>query len=102
MDISEFTYEAIQPLVGTTFQLTTRGGDSFDLKLTEVVKILDQHVDARFKRDTFSMHFLGPKEPYIPQATYSMTHDTLGGPHWIFIVPISSGKDGYTYEAVFN
>jgi hypothetical protein len=102
METSEFTYEAIRPLAGTTFQLATPDGQSFDLKLVNVVKVMDQHVDARFKRDTFSMHFLGPQQPYIPQSTYALTHETLGGPHWIFIVPIAAGKDGYTYEAVFN
>jgi hypothetical protein len=102
MDTSEFTYEAIQPLVGTEFQLATPNGQSFALKLQDVVKIMDRHVDARFKRDPFSMHFLGPQQPYIPQATYALTHETLGGPHWIFIVPISGGKDGYTYEAAFS
>jgi hypothetical protein len=102
MDISEFTYETMQPLVGTNFQMATPDGRSFDLKLVEVVKMLDKHVDTRFKRDTFSLHFVGPQDPYIPQATYSMTHETLGGPHSIFIVPISKGKEGYVYEAVFS
>lgn len=102
MEISEFTYETMLPLVGTTFQMTTRDGPSYPLKLVEVVKIMDQHVDIRMTRDTFSMHFLGPQQPYIPQATYAMTHETIGGPHFIFIVPISKGKDGYMYEAVFN
>jgi hypothetical protein len=101
MDTSEFTYETIQPLVGTTFKAAAGDGRSFDLELFEVVKIKDQHVDPRFKRDTFSLHFRGPRQPY-PQATYAMTHETLGGPHSIFIVPIAVGKDGYVYEAVFN
>jgi hypothetical protein len=102
MDISEFTYEKIQPLVGTTFQVAVPGGGSIDLKLVEVVKMLDKHIDTRMKRDAFSLHFLGPHDPYIPQATYSMTHETLGGPHAIFTVPIAKGKEGYMYEAVFN
>ena len=102
MDISEFTYETIQPLVGTSFQLAAPDGRSFDLELIEVVKMLDKHIDTRFKRDTFSLHFVGPQDPYIPQATYSMTHETLGGPHSMFIVPIGKGKEGYMYEAVFN
>ena len=102
MELSEFTFESVEPLVGTTFHLSTPNGQAFDLKLTDVEKMLDKHIDARMKRDSFAMHFLGPHEPYIPQATYAMTHETLGGPHWIFIVPIALGKNGYTYEAVFN
>ena len=102
MELSEFTFEIIHPLVGTTFEMTARDGQSYPLKLVEVLKIMDQHVDSRMTRDTFSMHFLGPQQPYIPQSTYSMTHETLGGPHLIFIVPISKDKDGYMYEAVFN
>ena len=102
MDISEFTYEAIQPLVGTTFQMEVRGGGSIGLELVDVVKMVDKHIDTRMKRDAFSLHLRGPQEPYIPQATYTMRHETLGGPHEIFIVPISKDKDGYVYEAVFN
>src|ERR1700747_2542390 len=102
MDISEFTYETIQPLVGTTFRMGAPDGRAFDLKLVDVVKMLDKHIDARMKRDAFSLHFLGPQDPYIPQATYSMGHATLGGPHSIFIGPIAKGKEGYMYEAVFN
>ncbi len=102
MDISEFTYETIQPLVGTTFKLQDDVGHSVELKLVDVVKVLDKHIDTRMKRDAFSLHFLGPQNPYIPQATYAMTHETLGGPHHIFVVPISRGKDGYMYEAAFN
>jgi hypothetical protein len=102
METSEFTFESIEPLVGTPFHMSTPDGRSFDLKLTGVEKMLDKHVDARMKRDSFAMHFLGPREPYMPQATYAMTHETLGGPHWIFIVPIALAKDGHIYEAVFN
>lgn len=101
MDVSEFTYESIEPLVGTTFRMAARDGRTFELKLTNVQKMLDKHIDARMKRDAFAMHFIGPREPYFPQATYELTHEALGT-HAIFIVPISLDKEGYRYEAVFN
>lgn len=102
MDISEFTTENMQPLVGTPWKLEAPNGQTYELKLTEVVKTIDKHVDSRYLRDCFSLQFLGPAEPYLPQATYAMSNDAIGGPHSIFIVPVSRDAQGYRYEAVFT
>lgn len=91
----------MSPYVGSIFRITVQG-QTYELKLVEVLKTLDRHVDQRFKRDSFSMYFQGPPQPFFPQATYAFSHDALGGPHYIFIVPTSRGPEGFLYEAVFT
>ena len=102
MDISEFTADLLRPHVGTVFRLATPNGQQYDLQLERVEKVIDQHIDSRFHRDTFTLLFAGPTEPYLPQSTYPLTHEALGGPHEIFIVPTGRAPRGYLYEAVFT
>jgi hypothetical protein len=102
MDLSEFTADLLQPHVGTTFRLAAPDGTQHDLKLTKVTKVVDQHVDPRFHRDSFTLLFSGPAQPYLPQATYPLTHDSLGGPYEIFIVPTGQDATGFHYQAVFT
>jgi hypothetical protein len=102
MDISEFTADLLKPHVGTTFRLDAPDGKQYDLTLASVTKVLDKHVDQRFRRDSFTLLFDGPPQPYLPQAIYPLTHDALGGPHGIFIVPTGRTANGYVYEAVFT
>ena len=52
-------------------------------------------------RGPFSLVFRGPAEAFLPQRTYALKHEqteTL----YIFLVPIASDADGFSYEAVFN
>jgi len=102
METGEFTADLLQPHVGTTFRLDAPDGKQYDLKLTAVTKVVDKHVDPRFGRDSFTLMFSGPAKPYLPQATYPMTHESLGGPHDIFIVPTGQTPDGFHYQAVFT
>jgi hypothetical protein len=102
MDVSEFTAEGMMPLTGTQWWIEAEDGGRVELRLTDVVKRLDKHVDARFKRDSFSMYFQGPLEAFLPQATYAFHHEALGGPHLIFIVPNGKDAGGFHYEAVFT
>jgi hypothetical protein len=102
MDVSEFTADNIRPHVGTSFRIEGPNGGLVELKLVEVKKVLDRHVDQRFQRDTFSIFLIGPPEPVLPQGTYPLTHDAIGGPNPIFIVPSARENRGIVYEAVFT
>jgi hypothetical protein len=44
--------------------------------------------------------FLGPREPTLPQATYTVNHPDLGD-FALFVVPVAHGEGGTVYEAVF-
>lgn len=102
MELNELTVEKMQPLVGTTFRLDAPNGKTYPMQLVEVTKGVDQHVSARLKRDQFSLVFTGPPEPFFPQATYPMHHDTFEESLAIFIVPIARVQAGFRYEAVFT
>lgn len=102
MELNELTSDHVMPHVGSVFRLQTGDGRIHELKLLNVLKTYDMHIDTRMKRDTFTLTFLGPREPYLPQAAYPLTHDVFGGTQTVFIVPQSMSKDGYIYEAVFN
>jgi hypothetical protein len=102
MELTEFTAEKMQPLVGTSWRLEAPNGQQYNLELVEVQTTLDKHVDERLTRDTFSLQFIGPPEVLLPQATYALTNDAIGGPHHIFIVPVAREPRGYRYEAVFT
>lgn len=102
MDLSEFTAENLSPHVGSTFKVDVNG-QTFDLELTEVKVLMEKHISPRMKRDSFSLFFLAPENFNIRQGPYPMTHEKLGGPWAIFIVPIGrKDSNRLEYEAVFT
>jgi hypothetical protein len=102
MQLNEITWQTMEPYVGQTFRIDFAGGQHVDLKLTDVKKVIDVHVDPRLTRDTFSLYFVGPAEAFLPQATYPLLHETLDEPLHIFIVPVGKVAEGFRYEAVFT
>ena len=102
MQLNEITWQAMEPYVGGTFRIDLTDGNHIDLKLTDVKKVLDQHVDPRFTRDSFSLYFLGPPNVLLPQSVYPLRHDEIDEPLHIFIVPIGKTPEGFRYEAVFT
>jgi len=61
------------------------------------------HSGSSGKVDTesFSLFFLGPLNPVLPQRTYLFEQEKLGE-FSLFIVPIGREKIGIKYEAVIN
>lgn len=49
----------------------------------------------------FSLLFLGPARPILPQATYRLEHAEMGAMD-IFLVPVGPQAGGMGYEAVFT
>gem|GEM_PF-1384685 len=52
-------------------------------------------------REAYSLLFLGPPQPVLPQRIYSLGHAGMGELK-IFLVPIGYQQDGIGYEAVFT
>ena len=103
MKLEEFTAEGLRPHVGSPFHVTLEDGRVFDLVLEEVSVVNEKHVSPRQNRDSFSLFFVGPENVLMNQYTYSLTHDELGGPWSIFIVPIGRRANGaFQYEAAFT
>lgn len=101
MKVEEFTADAFRPYVGTAFHVG-EGDKNVDLELEEVKVMYEKHVSPRKLRDSFSLYFIGPNDVYLSQATFDVTHDELGGPWKIFIVPVGRRGDLFLYEAAFT
>lgn len=97
-NLSDFT-----SLVGTVFTIVFPDG-TFELTLGAV----EPH-GARAPRpdvpelrtEPFSLVFLGPPRPVLPQRMWDLSHPVLGT-QAIFLVPIGPAEGRMRYEAVFN
>jgi hypothetical protein len=76
---------------------TLGAGASF-VKLT-LVEV--EELGQSLSRQAFSLRFLGPAQPVLPQATYRLDHPALGALE-IFLVPLGPKSGGMRYEAVFT
>ena len=93
--IRDFTMADFSPALDESFELDL-DGTRIALKLEQVQEL------PKTLRETgsFRLQFRGPREPLLPQATYSLERG--GEPHVIFIVPIRQDEGSTTYEAIFN
>lgn len=88
--------------VNTKFRLNVDAQNPIELELVEVkgYPYKDQY-NEELGMERFSLHFYGPGNIYIPQATYNLTHDSMGE-LTLFLVPLAHNERGFLYEAVFN
>jgi hypothetical protein len=96
--LDKLTKETFAPLQGETFSLARDGGTTLSLAL---VAVLGNGLRGDASREQFSLHFLGPAMPTLPQRIYQLQHQQLGTLD-IFLVPIKRDASGTTYEAVFT
>ena len=92
----DLTIDSFSGRVGERFGLDDDGA-SHDLELVECERLGQAALD----RVPFSIVFLGPRDPVLPQRIYSLAHDELGELE-VFLVPIAQGADGTRYEAIFT
>jgi hypothetical protein len=71
-------------------------GEPVALDLTEV-----EELGPSQTRRAFSLRFLGPAQPILPQATYRLDNAAMGALE-IFLVPLGPKDGGMRYEAVFT
>ena len=71
-----------------------------DLDLTEV-RGYSAGPSEQGGMERFSVFFSGPRDPFLPQGTYQMSHERMGE-FELFLVPVASDDQGFRYEAVFN
>ena len=94
-----FTSESFEPYLNRVFRIN-HGSGTLEVRLTEC----QRHPGAAAKsgpREPFSLIFLGPRQPILPQRMYAFDFGELGSLE-IFIVPIGSDNLGTKYEAVFG
>lgn len=82
--------------IGTAFQVWQDQSSSVVLRLSDV----DERGSTP-RQERFSLLFHGPLQPFLPQQTYHMEHETLGELA-LFLVPVGQDETGFTYEAVIN
>ncbi len=100
-DLGDLTCEQFAGCLNQTFSLEYPGTDALQLELVQV-EPKGQFDPERDKRQAFSLLFRGPAEPIVPQAMYPLENTTLGR-FEIFVVPLGpDGKEGVSYEAIFN
>ena len=99
-DVSLLTASHFEPHVGSRFQL--RADDVLDVELREVEEVgVGSGAPPQAARAPFSIVFLGPRDPVLPQRIYRLEHDELGTLD-LFLVPIGRDDAGVRYEAVFT
>ncbi|MFL6197789.1 MAG: DUF6916 family protein [Thermoanaerobaculia bacterium] len=90
--------------VGSRFRLQIEGQESLELELFEISRY-EENPDFAARKEPFSLLFLGPARPVLPQATYALEHPALERME-IFLVPIGPDprgkRTGMRYEAAFN
>jgi Domain of unknown function (DUF6916) len=96
------TLHTFNTAVGDTFTVGVSPDLLLTMRLTSATALRGARAGiAESHEPSFSLEFLGPIDPVLPQAIYHFSHDVLGA-HDIFIVPIGRDAEGTRYEAVFN
>ena len=97
--VAEFTVDTFAHRVGECFRIRLDSGDSLEATLVEASELGPALVAEG--RVPFSLVFLGPTEPVLPQRIYRVEHAELGALD-IFLVPLGPDDVGQRYEAVFT
>ncbi|HET6975065.1 MAG TPA: hypothetical protein VFI24_01995 [Pyrinomonadaceae bacterium] len=86
--------------VDTKFRILVDAPQPIDLTLVSVTpRRVEPHEQAGMER--FSVMFMGPKEIFLPQQTYRVSHPEMGE-FDIFLVGLGQEPEGFRYEAVYN
>jgi hypothetical protein len=86
--------------VNTNYRVNVAEAAPIELELLEV----KPHVSAPIEPDgmeRFQIYFRGPANIFLPQGTYSFSHERMGD-FDLFLVPVAKEESGFRYEAVFN
>lgn len=98
LSIFDFT-----PHVGTAFTIRFSDGTiELTLGSVEAHGTRAPRADVPgLRAEPFSLVFLGPLQPVLPQRTWALGHVDLGALE-VFLVPIGPKDGRMRYEAVFN
>ncbi len=97
--LDDLTSDDFKPLVNDVFEMSCEGAS---IKLTlSTVDVMDERYSRPDARLSFSLTFMGPMEPLLPQGPYTLRHDTLGALE-LFAVPLGPVDEGQRYEIIFN
>jgi hypothetical protein len=95
-DLATLKIEDFAPHCDTAFDLQAPGG-VVPLKL---VRVAPAGASGR-EGGAFGLLFVAPQGPWLPQATYPVTHPAMGTME-IFLVPVGPTQGGHGYHATFT
>jgi hypothetical protein len=95
-DLAQLTADDFEPRIDDAFRIRTAEGE-VELKLFEVRRL----GKALREGGAFSLTFLSPPGPFLPQATYPLQHSALGALE-LFLVPLGPKDGDNCYEAIFT
>jgi hypothetical protein len=95
-DLGALRIDDFTPHLDATFDMQAAGG-VVPLKLAKA----DPGGDSGREGGAFSLIFVAPKGPWLPQAVYPVQHPTLGTLE-IFLVPVGAAFGGNGYQAIFT
>jgi hypothetical protein len=101
--LESFTIETFADRIGERFGIAADDGglEAELVEATALTALSGKALETPGDRAPFSLVFLGPGDPVLPQAIYRFEHDELGA-FEIFVVPIGRDETGVRYEAVFT
>ena len=88
-----------EPLLDNDFKVL-HDGNPVRLTLSALDIMEDRH-SAPGARQSFSLTFLGPLEPLLPQGIYTLNNEALGSID-LFMVPLGPLEKEQRYEIVMN
>ena|ERR1700733_9795459 len=95
-DIAALKIDDFSPYLDTVFDMQVPGG-TVALKLAKT----GSYGQATREGGAFSLLFVAPAGPWLPQGTYPVKHPALGTME-IFLVPTGPSDNGNGYHAVFT
>ena len=99
--LETFTLATFAPHQGETFQVPLSEGVSLALTLHEATPLGAAAAPPGARRAPFSLIFLGPAAPLLPQRIYRLSHPSIGT-FDLFLVPLGPGQGDLRYEAIFS
>ena len=99
--LETFTLATFAPHQGDTFQVPLSEGVSLAMTLNEATPLGAVTTPPGARRAPFSLVFLGPAAPLLPQRIYRLSHPSIGT-FDLFLVPLGPGPGGLRYEAIFS
>jgi hypothetical protein len=95
-DLAALRIDDFTPHLDAVFDIHTAGGVA-PLRLAKV----DPAGDSGRAGGAFSLIFVAPKGPWLPQGVYPVPHPVLGMME-IFLVPVGPASGGNAYQAIFT
>jgi hypothetical protein len=98
--LDRLTADSFAPHEGTEFVVDIVPGGPICLRLQSITRFTVQPHAPR--PEPFSLEFVGPATPLLPQSIYTLEHPDMGRLD-LFVVPLGlASGGGVVYEVAFN